>query len=96
MSLEDINQYFQNYTEQKTCGKYHVRHTQNINKWFSFLNKMEFRYNSTRFKKATLTAVSILLFLTGCRNRHLQGDPASPHHERTDLEKSEPVNNPKK
>jgi len=69
LALEDIHSYFKTHANQKICGHYNTRHTNRRNWLEKQLNKIEFRFCKTPFKKAALLIISLVLVLSACQRK---------------------------
>ena len=62
--LDEIKEYFS--AHQSVCGNYQERHTNTSNTWYNFLNNIENKLSSIRFRHLSLLLVTLFLFLTSC------------------------------
>jgi hypothetical protein len=63
MSLHEIEAYFKNNSEQKICGRYNSRHTNNTNIFTAFINRIENAVYKTKCRKLAVWTISVVFFL---------------------------------
>jgi len=95
MALEDITSFLQKNNKEKICGRYHDRHVSahSNNKWYQFLNSVEFKFSGTVFKRFVMTLIGFSLILTSCRMRRTHGCAA--YYTKKDVKKKEAVSSKK-
>jgi hypothetical protein len=72
-SLDEIQNYFKEYSNQKVCGNYHIRHTSESPKWMNILTFFEYFLNKIKLRKFAFIMLTIVLFIAGCTRKHLKG-----------------------
>lgn len=72
-SFSEISKKVNASGEDKLCGRYHERHTNDKRIIYHLANVIDNALSGTRIKRLSLLFISAILLFSGCARRHVQG-----------------------
>ena len=66
-TLDEMNEYFSKFANERICGRFNERHTTVTSRWYNVLNFIESSLVRIKLQKPALFIISGLLILSGCK-----------------------------